>query len=555
MVVQQGRLKEKDKLSGDELLAAVRFGADKIFKSKDSSITDEDIDLIINAGKQKTQELNDKLQAAEKGDLLDFTLTGDSNMQTFEGVDYSKNALAAAKAEAELLGILDVGKRERKQANYNETKLAQQAQEALKGQQTHERKKKKVIKLPKSLRLPRMEEWQMYNRTRLIAIQEEEEAAFRNLPEEVQKLATMKKEDTQTVKMETAETEAAAKQTEEPAVPAVVAEPVKTESAAPEAEKSDNAMAAPDTRTEPFELPPLISEEMQKEKDALLAEGFSKWNRLQYQAFVRASGAYGRSNFSKIALTVGKSEEDTKAFADAFWGALGKERISEHEYERVATSVAKGEKKIAENKELERGTRVLVSLFDNPWEELEFTYASVKDKDKRFSIENDRYLLCWVHKFGVGQWGAIKMAIRRSPKFRFDYWLRCLPIDAIGRRCEHLMRLALKEVDQLERKAREDAGLPVEAEDGKELPPIVLPKFKEMQKKMRQEREEKRGKEKEVLEKKVDELDAQIKAIQDRLKFLSNPEAHKETHQNSNPAPNVVPMEEEEPRPAFDESK
>lgn len=43
MVVQQGRLKEKDKLSREELLDAVRFGADKIFKSKDSSITDDDV--------------------------------------------------------------------------------------------------------------------------------------------------------------------------------------------------------------------------------------------------------------------------------------------------------------------------------------------------------------------------------------------------------------------------------------------------------------------------------------------------------------------------------
>ena len=43
MVVQQGRLKEKDKLSREELLDAIRFGADKIFKSKDSSITDDDV--------------------------------------------------------------------------------------------------------------------------------------------------------------------------------------------------------------------------------------------------------------------------------------------------------------------------------------------------------------------------------------------------------------------------------------------------------------------------------------------------------------------------------
>ena len=44
MVVQQGRLKDQDnKLSRDELLEAIRFGADKIFKSKDSSITDDDV--------------------------------------------------------------------------------------------------------------------------------------------------------------------------------------------------------------------------------------------------------------------------------------------------------------------------------------------------------------------------------------------------------------------------------------------------------------------------------------------------------------------------------
>ena len=68
MVVQSGRLRDKDsKLSRDELLAAVRFGADKIFKSKDSSITDDDIDLILDAGRKKTQEINEKLMAAEKG--------------------------------------------------------------------------------------------------------------------------------------------------------------------------------------------------------------------------------------------------------------------------------------------------------------------------------------------------------------------------------------------------------------------------------------------------------------------------------------------------------
>lgn len=37
-------------MSKDELLEALRFGADVIFRSKDQQITDEDIDLILERG-------------------------------------------------------------------------------------------------------------------------------------------------------------------------------------------------------------------------------------------------------------------------------------------------------------------------------------------------------------------------------------------------------------------------------------------------------------------------------------------------------------------------
>ena len=366
MVVQQGRLARKgDKLSRDELIEAVRFGADKIFKSKDSSITDDDIDMILDAGKRKTQELNEKLQEADKGDLLDFKLDGGSSLQTFEGVDYSSNALAAMKAEAELLSIIDMGKRERRTvSNYNENKLYQQQMAAVKGGVVKERKKKKVIRLPKHLRLPRMEEWQMFDRNRLVAIQEEEEANFRALPEEVQKMATMKKSD----------------------VTDDTPHPVTEEG-------KENEVTTP---ADPVELPPLVSEEVQAEKERLLSEGFVEWERSHYSAFIKASARYGRSNIPKIALEVGKPEAQVEEYANAFWGDFGKQRFSEHEHERVVRMIERGEKKIGEIKALERGTSVLISLFDNPWEELEFTHE--RTKDNRFSAENDRYLLCWTHK-------------------------------------------------------------------------------------------------------------------------------------------------------------
>ena len=93
---------------------------------------------------------------------------------------------------------------------------------------------------------------------------------------------------------------------------------------------------------------------------------------------------------------MGKPEADVARYADAFWGDLGKSRISEQEYDRVVKLIERGEKKIDEIKGLERGTRVLVSLFTNPWEELDFNYVNCKDK--LFTIEEDRYLLCWATK-------------------------------------------------------------------------------------------------------------------------------------------------------------
>ena len=203
---------------------------------------------------------------------------------------------------------------------------------------------------------------------------------------------------------------------------------------------------------------------------------------------------------------MGKSEDNVKKYVSAFWGDLGKERCSEHEYDRVVKLIERGEKKIGEIKALERGTKILISLFDNPWEELEFTH--VNTKDKLFSPDTDRYLLCWAHKvrsivfkefaagpkthilislscqFGCGQWGAVKMVIRQNPKFRFDYFLRSLPIDLIGKQCEQLMRAAEKEFEQLEEKAREEACLPVEVEEGAELPPIQFNSFRDMQRRL-----------------------------------------------------------------------
>lgn len=113
------------------------------------------------------------------------------------------------------------------------------------------------------------------------------------------------------------------------------------------------------------------------------------------------------------------------------------------------------------------------------------------------------------------------MAIRRSPKFRFDYFLRSLPVDVLGRRCEHLMRVAVKEIEDLENKARETLGLTTDAEHGKELPQVELSSYKDLMDKDRARKKEQTEKERSQLEQNVEELEKKMKTIQDRLKELS----------------------------------
>jgi len=159
MVVQQGRLKDKDKVTKEEIMAAVRFGADTIFRSEESTITDDDIDVILERGAAKTKELTEKIQKAEKGDLLDFRLDGGIATQTFEGIDYSDKDL---RDHLRMLAADSMGKRERRPPPKEYQPIIHQKKSMMVNNQK--------IKLPKALRIPQMEDHHFYNRERLLEL-------------------------------------------------------------------------------------------------------------------------------------------------------------------------------------------------------------------------------------------------------------------------------------------------------------------------------------------------------------------------------------------------
>lgn len=362
MVVQQGRLMDKDKkMSKQELLETLKFGAERIFRSKESSITDDDIETILVEGRRRTEEL-EKLQAADKGDMYDFRLDGGMGAQIFEGKDYSDRSNRQADPLASLL-LFETGKRERKTVQTYSEGVAKPAA-------TEEGEKRQ--KLPKHLRLGKLEDWQFFNRTRLNELQAEELRLFDEMLDRGE---------------------------------------------APQMGSISKLVI----------LPPQLHEEKQR----LLSEGFGEWTRVHYNNFVKASAKHGRNEHEKIAKEMGKPVDEIKRYCEVFW-SRGEAEFQPQEWDRMLKQVEKGEKKVEEIGRLTAATAKLIGLFDDPWEEL--TFRNVGNVNRIFTAVEDRYLLCLTHLHGYGNWEQVRNSIRRCDRFRFDFYLQSCSAETIGKR-------------------------------------------------------------------------------------------------------------------------
>ncbi|VDP90408.1 unnamed protein product [Echinostoma caproni] len=107
-----------NQLQKGDVLDMIKFGANYIFRTKDSDFKDEDIDILLARGEQRTAEMNEKLAKLGESSLrsLKFDTPEENGPATsayyFEGEDYREKHRGPA-----LEGWIEPPKRERK-ANY-----------------------------------------------------------------------------------------------------------------------------------------------------------------------------------------------------------------------------------------------------------------------------------------------------------------------------------------------------------------------------------------------------------------------------------------------------
>lgn len=173
MVIQQGRAAPKGSgkgaggMSADDVSSMIRFGADRIFRQKGSTVTDADIDAILLAGEQRTQELNSKL--GKHVGLLDLGLDGAPPMVL---PDESQGDLPMDELERQMMINLtdSMGKRDRKVKSYDvnatyRDQMTSQTTSSGAAARSH---------LPKPYKIPRMPDYQLWQSKRITELSEKE---------------------------------------------------------------------------------------------------------------------------------------------------------------------------------------------------------------------------------------------------------------------------------------------------------------------------------------------------------------------------------------------
>ena len=402
LVIQEGRAQQaaKAQASKDEILTMIQHGANEVLQRQGASgfmesneLDDEEFERLLKRGEEQTQQINAKYEKLGIDDLQNFSSESAYEWNGQEFKARPKTEIATAWIEP--------GKRERKDQlhGYSVDKYYRQAL-AMGGRPAEEKKKQ-----PPKLKQVTVHDFQFYPEE--LSFLHDKEAAWH------------KKENN--IKAELPEPDGIATEEE------------RERDRELEQQEIDAAV-------------PLTEEEKQKKED-LLAQGFGAWSKRDVSQFVTAAGLWGRTSWSKIAADIAdKSEKQVREYGRVFWDrweTLG-------DYKKYHETVTNHEAKRQKDQEIKHALNWKISQYKVPQSQMKIVYSVSTTNKKIYNDDEDRFILCMLHKHGVtGEkiYEMIRDDIRESPLFRFDWLILSRTAVEIGRRSTTLLTAVTREYE------------------------------------------------------------------------------------------------------------
>merc|ERR1712242_356928 len=183
-------------------------------------------------------------------------------------------------------------------------------------------------------------------------------------------------------------------------------------------------------------------------------EGYSNWSKRDFNQFIRLNEKYGRDDIDSISSEVeGKAAEEVKDYAKVFW-----ERCNElQDCDRIMASIEKGESRIQRRALIKKALDAKIARYKAPFHQLRIAYGT--NKGKNYTEEEDRFLVCMLHKLGFDKenvYEDLRAAVRCAPQFRFDWFIKSRTAMELQRRCNTLIMLIEKEMNEIEEREKNE---------------------------------------------------------------------------------------------------
>ncbi|ODV86386.1 hypothetical protein CANARDRAFT_27609 [[Candida] arabinofermentans NRRL YB-2248] len=412
LVIQQGRTGNKQQGTGignskDDLLDMIQHGAQKVFDSEGGTADlDNDINVILNRGKEKTNELSHKYAKLGLDDLQNFT--SDQSAYEWNGENFAK------KEQAKFNVWLNPSKRQRKEHQYSVDNYYKDVMQSMKSSPAP---KTGNLRPPKQYHL---QDFQFYP-PGLSALLDKEQLTFKKksgyrvpLQDEVNSDDEFIASDDED-KVDRKARLAASKKKQ------------KIEQA-----KIDDA--------------PDMTEEEMALKEKYLQEGFGNWNRRDFMSFIHNCAKYGRKNIKAIAGDMKNvSEEDVKRYSDVFW--VRYKEIDGHE--RYINQIEQGEKKLEKIELQQKFLADKIRQHEAPLQKMIIQYPPNNSKRLYTEVE-DRWLLLKVNEYGLNQadlYEKLKEDIRTEDEFKYSFYFKSRTSNELGRRVGTLLLAITREAE------------------------------------------------------------------------------------------------------------
>merc|ERR1711993_188259 len=146
---------------------------------------------------------------------------------------------------------------------------------------------------------------------------------------------------------------------------------------------------------------------------------------------IRLHEKYGREEVDSISKEIeGKTPEEVKEYAAVFWDR----REELQDIERIIAQIER---------------------YRAPFHQLRLAYGT--NKGKNYTEEEDRFLVCMLHKLGFDKenvYEELRAEVRNAPQFRFDWFIKSRTAMELQRRCNTLITLIERENHEIEEKEK-----------------------------------------------------------------------------------------------------